>query len=209
MHLTEPCLTAAISRRFARRNTHPFFTLATLMLLALVSGCTVQQPPIVSRTQPPAARPLPFKGRLRGGNTNALPSAVALSLSNNSPVIFLYREELTHNDYHIPMIVSAFDPATYIGAPLGDFGVSAFASLSILEGDRVLADYTARAYVTRSFSLYSQPTHRELEEAARIAVREKIDHKLYRDENQLAAEIHQAAANSPANEGLHNSSPTE
>ena len=99
---------------------------------------------------------------------------------------FFYREELTHDDYHIPLIVTAFDPVTYVGAPLGDLGVTAFASLSITDGDRVLGDYTAKVHVSKSYTLYKEPTHREVEEAARAAVREKIDQKLYRDEDRLA-----------------------
>ena len=114
---------------------------------------------------------------------------MALSLSQTSVVTFAYREELSHDEYHIPLIVSAFDPVTYVGAPLGDYGVTAFASLSIVEGDRVLGDYTAKAHVTKSYSLYSEPTHQELERAARIAVRDRIDEKLYRDAAQLATAV--------------------
>jgi hypothetical protein len=138
------------------------------------------------------ARPLPFKGRLVDGDPDELPPAVAMSLSNTSTVTFSYREELTHDEYHIPLIVSALDPVTYFGAPLGDYGVTAFASLSIVDGDRILGDYTAKAYVSKSYTLYSEPTHAELERAARAAVRERIDQKLYRDAKRLA----QAAAGS-------------
>ena len=139
-----------------------------------------------------AARPLPFKGRLVDGDPDELPPAVAMSLSNTSTVTFSYREELTHDEYHIPLIVSALDPVTYFGAPLGDYGVTAFASLSITDGDRIFGDYTAKAHVSKSYTLYSEPTHAELERAARAAVRERIDQKLYRDANRLA----QAAAGS-------------
>jgi hypothetical protein len=93
--------------------------------------------------------------------------------------------------------VTALDPVTYAGAPLGDLGVTAFASLSITEGDRVLGDYTARVHISKSYTLYKEPTHAELEEAARAAVREKIDRKLYRDEARLAAAV-AAAPNSAA-----------
>jgi hypothetical protein len=112
-----------------------------------------------------------------------------MSLSSTSSVTFSYREELTHDDYHVPLIVSAFDPVTYVGAPLGDLGVTAFASLSIVDGDRVLGDYTAKVHVSKSYSLYSEPTHKEVEQAARAAVREKIDQKLYRDADRLAQAV--------------------
>ncbi len=141
-------------------------------------------------------QPLPFKGRLAAGDPGELPPAVAMSLSDASKVSFLYREELTHDDYHIPLIVSALDPLTYVGAPLGDHGVGAFASLSIVEGDRVLGDYTAKAYVSRPYSLYSEPTHAELEKAARDAVRQKIDDKLSRDAVRLAQAVAGAATSS-------------
>ena len=107
-------------------------------------------------------------------------------MQRDSQVTFIYREELTHDDYHIPLIVTAFDPVTYAGAPVGDLGVTAFASLSITDGERVLGDYTAKVHVSKSYTLYREPTHREVEEAARAAVREKIDQKLYRDEDRLA-----------------------
>ncbi len=132
------------------------------------------------------AHPLPFKGRLVDGDPQELPPAVAMSLASKSAVTFTYREELTHDDYHVPLIVSALDPANLVGAPLGEYGVTAFASLSINDGEQVLGDYTAKEHVSQSYNLYSQPTHKELEDAARAAVRQKIDQKLYSDENRLA-----------------------
>jgi len=167
-----------------------------LVLLTSVLGCSIQVP--VSQTaapaQPLADHSLPFKGKLVSGNANELPPAVAMSLSPDSPIGFSYREELTHDEYHIPLAVTALDPVTYFGAPLGDYGVTAYASLSIFDGNRVLGDYTAKAFVSKSYTLYSEPTHQELEQAARISVREKIEAKLYRDEARLAQ-----AANDSAN----------
>lgn len=163
---------------------------AGLMLILCCGGCAVQQ--ATTLPPPPAPMPahaLPFKGRLLDGDANRLPPAVAMSLDRGSQVAFLYREEISHDDYHIPLIVTAFDPATYIGAPVGDLGVTAFASLSITEGDRVLGDYTAKVHLSKSYTLYKEPTHSEVEEAARAAVREKIDQKLYRDEERLAAAV--------------------
>lgn len=161
-------------------------SIVVFLTLSLQYACAIQQssapPPIANSS----AHPLPFKGRLIDGNPNELPPAVALSLSHSSNVTFSYREELTHDDYHIPLWFSALDPVTYAGAPLGDYGVTAFASLSIIDGDRILGDYTAKAYVTKSYSLYSEPTHLELERAARADVREKIDQKLYADAAKLA-----------------------
>ena len=169
------------------RLRYGFGVAAALALIA--AGCAMQEPktiatpPSVAQTPP---HPLPFTGRLANGDPAELPPAVAMSLSADSPVTFTYREELTHDEYHIPLIVSAFDPVTYIGSPLGDYGVTAFASLSITDGDRIIGDYTAKAHVSQPYTLYAQPTHRELEEAARKAVRERIDQKLYRDEDRLA-----------------------
>ncbi len=172
--------------------------LAALLASTSVIACSVQQPDIAPPQAATPALPLPFKGRLVDGDPNELPPAVALSLSQTSAVTFAYREEFSHDEYHIPLIVSAFDPVTYIGAPLGDYGVTAFASLSISEGDRVLGDYTAKAHVTRSYSLYSEPTHQELERAARVAVRDRIDQKLYHDAAQLAAAVAPASSATPA-----------
>src|SRR5689334_1027145 len=145
-------------------------SIAVLLTIPILYACTLQQPsapPPIAHTQ---AHSLPFKGRLIAGNPNELPAAVAMSLSHSSPITFSYREELSHDDYHIPLWFSAIDPVTYAGAPLGDYGVTAFASLSIIDGDRILGDYTAKAYVTKSYSLYSQPAHSELERAARADV---------------------------------------
>ena len=171
-----------------------------LILCGSAGGCAMQQ---ATRPSPPPAQApahaLPFKGRLLDGETNRLPPAVAMSLDRDSHITFLYREEISHDDYHIPLIVTAFDPATYVGAPVGDLGVTAFATLSITEGDRVLGDYTAKVHVSKSYTLYKEPTHSEVEEAARAAVREKIDEKLYRDEDRLAATA--ASVNQPPDAG--------
>ncbi len=147
---------------------------------------------MVQTTIPPPetpARPLPFKGRLADGDPGQLPPALALSLSSTSPVTFHYREDLTHDEYHIPLIFTAIDPVTYVGAPLGDYGVTAFASLSIIDGDRVLGDYTETVHVSQPYSLYSEPTHRELEQAALASVRDKIDQRLYSDAKRLTDAI--------------------
>lgn len=154
------------------------------------AGCAIQQatpPPTPPAVAP--AHPLPFKGRLLSGDTNELPPAVAMSLAKDSPVAFIYREELSHDDYHEPLAFTALDPVTYIGAPVGDIGVTAFASLAITDGDRVLGDYTAKVRVSKSYTIYNEPTHKAVEEAARAAVRDRIDQKLYRDEARLAYEV--------------------
>lgn len=135
------------------------------------------------------ATPLPFKGRLAQGDPSELPPDVAASLSDNSPVTFMYREELTHDERHPSMLATALAPSTYSGAALGEYGVSAFASLSILDGDRILGDYTAQARVAQPYSLFSAPTHKQLEQAARAAVRQKIDEKLEADAGRLARAI--------------------
>ncbi|HEY9157349.1 hypothetical protein [Candidatus Binatus sp.] len=177
--------------------------LAALFAATAAFGCGTQQPE-QSQSQPASAslsdsqlviapkvtdqpaHPLPFKGRLIAGDPAELPPAVAMSLSNTSPVTFTYREELTHDDYHVPLIVSALDPANLVGAPLGDIGTTAFASLSISAGDTILGDYTAKEHVSKSYSMYSQPTHKQVDDAARAAVRNRIDQKLYSDEARLA-----------------------
>ena len=173
----------------------------TVFLAVTAPGCSLQVP--VSQTVVPSApiaeHPLSFKGRLVSGNANELPPAIAMSLSPDSKISFSYREELTHNEYHIPLAVTALDPVTYLGAPLGDYGVTAFASLSIFDGNRVLGDYTAKAFVSKSYTLYAEPTHKELEQEARSSVRQKIEEKLYQDQPRLAQEvaIAQAGSNSP------------
>ena len=159
-----------------------------LFLLAGEFGCSLQVPvsQTVASPEPHPEHALPFKGRLISGNANELPPAIAMSLAPDSAISFSYREELTHNEYHVPLAVTALDPVTYLGAPLGDYGVTAFASLSIFKGDRVLGDYTAKAFVSKAYTLYSEPTHKELEEAARRSVRQKIDDKLDHDQERLA-----------------------
>lgn len=169
--------------------------------LILAAGCGVRQPDATSQEAGsevapeaaapalPPAQPLPFRGRLVNGDPGELPESVAMSLSDSSLVAFSYREELTHDEYHIPLIFSALDPVTYFGAPIGDWGVTAFASLSITDGDRILADYTAKVHVSKSYNLYSEPAHKELEQAARAAVRAKIDQKVHRDAARIAQAI--------------------
>jgi hypothetical protein len=125
------------------------------------------------------------------GDSQDLPPAVAMSLAHGARLTFAYREELKHGEDHTPLYLSAFNPATYAGYPLGRYTVTADASLSIFDGNRPLGDYHAAATVSESYSLYAEPTHRELEDAARAAVREKIDRQLYADADRVA----RAAAN--------------
>ena len=184
------------------------FVLAVSIAALATSGCSTQQSNLSqSQTQTSIAdqsnaqlviapkvddvpaHPLPFKGKLISGNKDELPPAVAMSLSDNSPVTFTYREELTHDDYHVPLAISALDPANLIGAPLGDIGVTAFASLSISSGDTILADYTAKEHASKSYNLYHDVTHAEVDEAARTAVRQRIDQKIYSDEARLAKAV--------------------
>src|SRR5271155_5651754 len=182
-----------------RRGQSMRFRLALILVVAAtaVLGCGVQQPAPAPQVEQTPAHPLPFKGRLVDGDPGELPPSVAMSLSSKSAVTFSYREELTHGEYHIPLLISAVDPVTLFGAPLGDYGVTAFATLSIMDGDKVLGDYTAKAHVSKSYSLYSEPTHAELERAARAAVREKIDQKMYHDADRLAQAV--AGAGQAAN----------
>jgi hypothetical protein len=180
------------------------FALMVLFIATSVAGCAPQQPYLVAPqisdktadAHPVAARALPYKGRLVEGDPAELPPAIAMALSNDAPLTFSYREELTHDEYHIPMVISAIDPATYVGTPLGDYGVTAFATLTIFEGNKVVGDYTAKAHVSKSYNLYSEPKHSELERAARDAVRDRIDQKLYDDADRVARAA--ASSSSPA-----------
>jgi hypothetical protein len=170
----------------------------TIAMLALTTalanlGCSVQPPTLPPQVAQTPAHPLPFKGRLFDGNLQELPPAIAMSLSNDSPVTFSYREELTHDESHKPLWSSAFDPATYAGSSTGQYGVTAFAQLSISEGDTVLADYTAQERVTMPYSLFKEPTHKELDQTARDAVRTKIDQQLYGDADRIAGKIASAS----------------
>jgi hypothetical protein len=186
-----------------------FTSVLGAVLAAVALGCSARQPSGASSAaagaaappQQAAARPLPFKGRLVSGDPSDLPPAVAASLADNSSVTFSYTEELSHDEYHIPLIVTALDPVTYVGAPLGDFGVTASASLLVMKGNKVLGDYPAKAHVSKYYTLYSQPTHKELEDAARAKVRERIDQKLYRDADRLAAAVAASSSSSGAQTG--------
>jgi hypothetical protein len=144
---------------------------------------------------PSAVRTLPYKGRLIEGDPTELPPAIAKALSNDAPLTFKYREELTHDEYHIPMIISALDPVTYAGSPLGDYGATAFATLTIYDGTKVVGDYTAKAHVSKAYNLYSEPKHSELDRAARDAVRVRIEQKIYADAPRVA---HAAGIPSPS-----------
>jgi hypothetical protein len=184
------------------------FALAALCALTAAFGCSTQsnksqstsqslgfrdqshdQLVIAPKVNDTPAHPLPFKGKLLSGDPKELPPAVAMSLADDSPVTFTYREELTHDDYHVPLAISALDPVNLVGAPLGDIGVTAFASLSISQGDTILADYTAKEHVSKSYNIYHNANHAEVDEAARAAVRQRIDQKIYDDESRLAKAV--------------------
>ena len=155
----------------------------------LYSGDPAGAPAAQSSTP---ARPLPFKGRLLDGNPAQLPPVVAISLTDRSQITFSYREELTHEEQHVSMVLSAIDPLTYAGYPMGEYGVTAVASLSIFYDGHLIGDYKAQSRVTKPYSMYAQPAHRDLDDAVRVAVREKIDRELYADSVRLAAAAGQA-----------------
>jgi hypothetical protein len=136
------------------------------------------------RSAPPSAEPavaLPFKGRLLGVPPSEAPPAIALSISDSSPIIFSYREELSHEHHTVPMVWSALNPLTYLGAPTGSTGVTAFADLSISDGDRVIGDYTAVVHAEADYSIFSGESYRELDRQARAQVRREIDDKVFDD----------------------------
>jgi hypothetical protein len=196
------------------------FALAAFFSVAVLSGCATQQPDqtqaqsqptgssqpqpqmvIAPKVEDVPAHALPFKGKLLSGDRNELPPAVAMSLSDTSPVTFTYREELTHDEYHAPLIISWALPANWEGAPTGDIGVTAFASLSVSVGDTVLGDYTAKEHASKSYNMYAQPTHKEVDDAALAAVRQRIEEKLYKDEARLALAAASAGKSATASAG--------
>ena len=166
-------------------------------------GCSVQQPAVAPAVAEAPAHPLPFKGRLAEGDADALPPAVAMSLSSASAVTFSYREELTHDDYHIPLIVTALGSG-YLRRRAArrswrDRVCVAFDNRR-RPGARRLYRQSARLEVIPT--LHGTDSQESVELAARAAVREKIDQKLYRDADRLAAAVAvsgQAAA--PATSG--------
>jgi hypothetical protein len=171
---------------------------AAVCISIFAPACSLQQPAAAPGSGPQIvqtpAHPLPFRLSPMQGDSQDLPPAVAISLARGARLTFAYREELKHGEDHTPLYLSAFNPATYAGYPLGRYTVTADASLSIFDGNRPLGDYHAASTVSESYSLYAEPTHRELEDAARAAVREKIDRQLYADADRLA----RAAANPDA-----------
>lgn len=170
---------------------------AVLAAALCVPGCSVQEPVAPKpgpQVAPAPAHPLPFRLSPIQGAPAELPPAVAMSLGRNTHLTFSYREELTHGEEHTPLYLSAFNPATYFGVPLGQYTVTADATLSIFDGNRAIGDYHAQATVSESYNLYAEPTHLELETAARTEVRNKIDRELYGD----AARLAHAAASPPS-----------
>jgi hypothetical protein len=138
---------------------------------------------------PELVSPLPFKGRLLGVPRAEAPPEIAASISNSSPIVFSYREELSHEHHTVPMVLSALNPLTYLGASTGTTGATAFADLSISNGDRVIGDYTAAVHATADYSIYSGKTYLELDREARAQVRREIDDKVYADLDRLTREI--------------------
>ncbi|MHB8384587.1 MAG: hypothetical protein ACYDC3_19885 [Candidatus Binataceae bacterium] len=184
-----------------RRTRKSLRWMSALALAVAAGGCAAQaagvrEPPIV----PATVEALPFRGRLVEGDPSELPQAVAMSLSDTSPIQFSYREELTHDEHHIPLWLTALAPGTYLGAPLGWYHVTAFATLSITNNNSVIGHYTAKALVSRSYTIYSEPTHVELEHDARAEVRDKIDAQLAFDRNRLAGALAESnnAADAPS-----------
>lgn len=182
-----------IAPQYINHRPRSLLRFSALALTVLAYGCAVQQatvtaPPIV----PPTVQALPFQGRLAEGDPTEIPQAVAMSLSDTSAIRFSYREELTHDEHHYPLWLTALAPSTYLGGSLGTYDVTAFATLSISNGDTVIGYYTAKALVSRDYTIYSEPTHAELEHDARAEVRDKIDAELAFDRNRLAGALAEA-----------------
>lgn len=183
--------------QYIRSPLHVF----VLALVFLAYGCAAQQATVVEPPPvPPTVEALPFQGRLVEGDPTEIPQAVAMSLSDTSPIRFSYREELTHDEHHTPLWLTALAPTTYLGATLGTYDVTAFATLSISNRDKVIGYYAAKALVSRPYTIYSEPTHAELERDARAEVRDKIDAELAFDRNRLAGALagSRNLANAPA-----------
>lgn len=92
---------------------------------------------------------------------------------------------------------SAFDPRTYLGRPLGTYGVTVFASVAITDGPRILGDYTARVHIEEPYGLTYQPTYAEMERQARGAVRAKLAKEITRDAALLKAKAELPPAPEP------------
>jgi hypothetical protein len=173
----------------------------SVLVAVLACGCSARQATVVEPPPvPQTVKALPFQGQLVEGDPTEIPEAVAISLSDTSPIRFSYREELTHDEHHTSLWLTALAPTTYFGASLGTYDVTAFATLSISNGATVIGYYTAKALVSRSYTIYSEPTHAELERDARAEVRDKIDAELAFDRNRLADALAESnnLANAPA-----------
>jgi hypothetical protein len=182
---------------------------AAACIAIFAPGCSLQQPAVAHEPGPQIVQtpphPLPFRLSPIQGDPHELPPAVAMSLARGSHLTFAYREELRHGEEHTPLLLSALDPATYFGKPLGSYTVTADATLSIFDGPRAIGDYHARATVSKPYYRNAEPTHRELENAVRSAVRERIDRQLYADADRLA----RAASNPKAPKTLAHPPPTQ
>lgn len=166
--------------------------LASAAMVLTLAACATQINPPAPAALPAATattRPLPFKGKLVDADPDEVPPALAGAISDSSPITFHYREELQHDHDTYPLWMTGLNPGTYLGMPTGSYGVTAFATLSITEGSKVLADYTAQEHVTGKYGLYYGPTYEELEHQARDAVRRQIDDSLYKDLARLSGAI--------------------
>jgi hypothetical protein len=117
------------------------------------------------------------------------PPASLAPLINAPGVKVSYREQMAHDHYTIPMWQTAFDPRVYMGSPLGRYGVTAFATVSITRGDEVLGDYTAKVHVEQNYGMYYGPTYMQLEREARGQVRKQLDNELLHDRSKLLSAL--------------------
>lgn len=116
------------------------------------------------------------------------PPAAVAELATTPGVKFSYREEWRHEHTTVPMFESAIDPRTYLGRPLGTYGVTVFAWVSVTQGPAVLGDYAARVHLEKPYGLTYGPTYTQLERQARAAVRAKLAGLITHDAARLDAE---------------------
>jgi len=154
----------------------------TIALATFVCSCgEVEDAPPTAYQDQSTVRSLGFTMRLADGSRSQLPPSVAAAISDTSSLNASYRETLSHDESHAPLWQSALDPTTYSGATLGARTVEASAELRIFNSRETVGDYTASANVSKTYSMYKDPSNAELEESARAAVRKKIDDQVVAD----------------------------
>jgi hypothetical protein len=120
------------------------------------------------------------------GNKEYLPRTVTADASLGHPLILRYRYEVTYGRDAVPPVITANNPLTIVGFPIGADTVVVIGKLEILKGGAVVKTYSAVCMLDKTRTIFSEgETLSEIRKRGLLAVRDSIEAQMYADRDML------------------------